>query len=90
VVPSIEGAAGFAFTDAEVDRLGEMEHGRWAAERLQAGWRWGPARDPAARRSPFLVAWAQVPDEIREYDRQFVRRIPALLASVGLGIVRGG
>ncbi|MBU1493274.1 MAG: hypothetical protein KJ956_04835, partial [Actinobacteria bacterium] len=90
VVPSIEGAAGFAFTDEEVDRLGEMEHGRWAAERLRAGWRWGPARDPAARRSPYLVAWAQVPDEIREYDRQFVRRIPALLASVGLGIVRAG
>ncbi|MCJ7725723.1 MAG: RyR domain-containing protein, partial [Acidimicrobiia bacterium] len=80
----------FAFTVEEAELLAEMEHGRWNADRLRSGWRWGPGRDADAKASPYLVPWTQVPDEIRDYDREFVRRIPALLASVGLEIVREG
>jgi len=88
-VRAIDGdPAGFGFTEDEVEYLAEMEHGRWTADRLRSGWRWGLDRDSDARLSPYLVPWLQVPDDIREYDRDFVRRIPALLASVGLKIVR--
>jgi hypothetical protein len=90
VVPSGEGDDRFEFTEEEVERLAEMEHGRWNADRLRSGWRWGPTRDTDARRSPYLVPWGRVPDDIREYDRAFVRRIPELLASVGLEVAREG
>ncbi len=80
--------APFAFTDEEVEHLAEMEHGRWTADRLSAGWRWGPDKDIDGKVSPYLVPWSQVPERIRKYDREFVERIPRLLASVGLEIVR--
>jgi ppGpp synthetase/RelA/SpoT-type nucleotidyltranferase len=76
------------FTPAEIEAMAEMEHGRWTAERLVAGWAWGEKRDPVRRQSPYLVSWTQLPDEIREIDRQVVRRIPELLAAVGLSLRR--
>lgn len=76
------------FTDQEVEAMAEMEHGRWNAERLADGWVWGERRDPDAKVSPYLVPWSQLPEEVRDWDRQAVRRIPEFLASVGLEIRR--
>jgi hypothetical protein len=83
-----EGEPVESFTVAEVEVMSEMEHGRWTAERLRAGWVWGEVRDPATKRSPYLVGWTELSDEIREIDRQAVRHIPDLLAGVGLSIRR--
>lgn len=77
------------FTEREVDELGELEHERWTAERLAAGWTPGP-RDPHARTSPFLVPWEQLDDEVREIDRRFVRALPEILAETGLVLRRVG
>ncbi len=79
-------AVALAADDIEV--LAEMEHGRWNAERLAAGWRWGAVRDPAGRRSPYLQAWTDLPEPIREYDRENVRAWPGLLQEAGLKMVR--
>lgn len=76
------------FSDAEVELMAEMEHGRWTAERLSRGWRSGERRDEERKTSPYLVAWSELPDEMRERDQQTVRRIPFYLASIGLEIVR--
>lgn len=73
-------------TDAEVELLAEAEHGRWTAERLLAGWTWAEKRDVEHRRSPYLIGWSSLPEDIRERDRQSVRAIPGLLADVGFGI----
>jgi ppGpp synthetase/RelA/SpoT-type nucleotidyltranferase len=76
------------FTPAEIETMAEIEHGSWTAERLLAGWTWGETRDAVRRRSPYLVAWSGLPDAIREIDRQAVRRIPDVLAEVGLSVRR--
>ena len=76
------------FTDAEVELLGEMEHGRWNAERLSFGWRLGPHKDVERKISPYLVSWSELPEEIRKWDRETVLRIPAYLAEIGLEIRR--
>jgi ppGpp synthetase/RelA/SpoT-type nucleotidyltranferase len=78
------------FTDDEVQRLAEMEHGRWNAERLAGGWRYGKEKDVNRKISPYLVPWSTLPEEIKEWDRQAVRNIPEFLARVGLEIVRSG
>jgi tetratricopeptide (TPR) repeat protein len=78
------------FTDEEVQRLAEMEHGRWNAERLTGGWRYGKEKDVIRKISPYLVPWSLLPEDIREWDRQAVRMIPEFLARVGLEIVRRG
>lgn len=76
------------FTETEVALLARVEHGRWTAERLVQGWTWGPDPDAELRRSPYLVDWRSLPDDIKNRDREAVCAIPKLLASVGLGFSR--
>ncbi|NIN71504.1 MAG: hypothetical protein GTO46_06155 [Gemmatimonadetes bacterium] len=76
------------FTPDEVERMAEMEHGRYNAERLLEGWTWSEVKDDHRRTSPHLVSWAELPDDVREWDRQTVREIPEFLARVGLTVRR--
>jgi len=76
-----------AFTDGEVELLARMEHARWNAGRLLAGWTPGP-RDPDRKTTPFLVPYDQLPGDIQAYDREAVRQIPALLALIGERVYR--
>lgn len=84
---TMAGWAPAEFTSDEVETLSIMEHDRWVAERLLAGWTLGP-KDTVRRMSPYLVEWEQVPEPIREYDREAVRRIPVLLTLCGLKMCR--
>ena len=79
--------ASFEFKPEEEEMLAEMEHDRWVAERLQEGWRMGP-RDPEKKITPYLVAWDNLDEQIKDYDRDAVRGIPGILAEVGLEIFR--
>lgn len=73
---------------AQVELLAEVEHGRWNAERLAAGWRYGP-RQVGRSTSPDLVPWAELADGIRDYDREAVRNIAPALADAGWGVDDG-
>lgn len=78
------------FTDEDIERLAELEHGRWNVERLLQGWRRGD-RDESKKRHNCLVPWldkAVLTDEIKTYDRQSVRLFPSLLAKAGLEVTR--
>jgi ppGpp synthetase/RelA/SpoT-type nucleotidyltranferase len=77
-----------SFTEAEIERMAQMEHGRWNAERLKAGWNWGERKDTHTKTSPYLVAWSELPEDVRDWDRNTVREIPRHLAAVGLEIRR--
>jgi voltage-gated potassium channel Kch len=76
-----------AFTPEEVERLAAMEHERWVEERTAAGWRLGERRE-GERTSPYLVPWADLPEEAREWNREAVREIPDLVALEGFEVVR--
>jgi ppGpp synthetase/RelA/SpoT-type nucleotidyltranferase len=76
------------FSKLEVEKLAEMEHGRWIVERLENGWIWGEKRDILKKISPFLVPWAQLPDSVKEWDRETIRTIPEFLAKIGMEIRR--
>jgi hypothetical protein len=71
------------FSPAEVETMARLEHDRWSAERRRSGWRAG-IRDPIHHITPYLVPWEQLPEEVREQDRVFVRQLPEILTSVGL------
>lgn len=86
--PRRSGDRPFAFRHGEVERLAQLEHRRWMAERLRAGWSPGRVRDDAARRHPALVPWPELPEEERDKDRRVVLDLPAMLADAGLTIVR--
>lgn len=76
------------FTAEEIERLAEHEHGRWNVERFNQGWRFGPIKDETQKISPCLVAWKDLPENIKGYDREAVRGWPAILARAGLQIIR--
>lgn len=76
------------FTTREVEILSEIEHGRWNAERLLDGWTLGEKKDVKKKISPYLVPWKQLPEDVKEWDRQTIRGIPGFLAEVGLEIRR--
>ncbi|KAL4778615.1 hypothetical protein BJX76DRAFT_362560 [Aspergillus varians] len=70
----------------EVIKMAEQEHARWNCERLRDGWVWGPEKDITNKKSPYIVSWKDLPDNVKEWDIQAVARIPQLLADVGLEI----
>jgi hypothetical protein len=86
VEASDQKARSLELSDARIEEWGEREHERWNLERLRAGWSWAPERDPEAKRTPDLVGWPELPDEVREYDRETVRAIPDHLSAAGLAV----
>ena len=78
----------FHFTHNEIEILAEMEHNRWAKERYLDGWQYGKEKDVLKKISPHLVSWPGLPESIKEYDRNTVRKIPELLANVGFELQR--
>ena len=78
----------FRFTDEEIEVMARMEHARWIAEKVLEGWRLGPS-DKANRISPYLIPYDELSEEIKEYDRQPIRKMVELLRDkMGKGIKR--
>ncbi len=71
----------FSFKPEEVETLARMEHHRWNAERFINGWRHGKNKDRTNKVSPYLLNWENpnLTEDIKDYDRDFVRRIPQIL-----------
>lgn len=79
---------GPAFTGAEIETMAQLEHDRWCRERRADGWTAGPTRDDERKVSPYLVDWADLPDGVKDYNRDAVRALPGLLTFAGYEIVR--
>ncbi len=76
------------FTEDEIETMAEMEHARWVIERLQDGWKRGEQKDVAGKTSPYIVSWSELPDEMKEFDREAARKMPEFLAWAKLEIRR--
>ncbi len=80
-----------AFTEDEIKRMGEMEHGRWNVERLRSGWRHAKKKDVEKRLSPYLVSWTdldKLDKNVKKWDYLNVRLWPEVLAEVGHEVYR--
>ncbi|MEA5120313.1 MAG: hypothetical protein VB040_03460 [Propionibacterium sp.] len=67
----------YTFSDDQVEYLAEWEHRRWEHHQRRNG------RPDHQWAKP----WAQLTDDVKEYDRDSVRRLPAELAGAGIEIV---
>jgi len=65
-----------------------LEHERWVIDRRIAGYAYNKERNIEKKLSPHLVAWNELPDDIKEYDRQTIRALPRLLASAKFEIYK--
>lgn len=78
----------FSFSAEEQELLSRMEHDRWWRDREADGWTLAPEKDVERKKSPYLIPWEELPEEIRGYDRDTVRGLPVFLAEAGFRIVR--
>ena len=67
----------------DMELLAQVEHNRWMAERLTAGWRFGP-RDDLRKRRPAFRPWEQLPDaDERKKDRSQIEALVTALNAAG-------
>lgn len=65
-----------SLTGENIERLAMMEHNRWMAEKLLAGWRYTAGEKNIRNRlSPSLLPWSELPESEREKDRNAVLQI---------------
>lgn len=76
----------FRFTDEEIEALAEKEHERFVTERRMRGWKDGEYSEEN-KTSPYLIPYGHLAEDIKDYDRNFVRKLPDILASIDLKIV---
>jgi hypothetical protein len=73
--------------EEECEALSELEHERWNAQRRMDGWRWAdrPGKDEARRLHPSLVAYDDLTEEVKEFDRVYVRETDAACRGIKRG-----
>jgi hypothetical protein len=89
MMPARRGVRPAAFTTDELEMLARLEHDIWMEAKLASGWSLGKPGD-GLKRSEYLVPWADVPEAIREADRDLVRGMAAIISRAGYAIVRVG
>jgi len=74
--------------DAEYERLAELEHERWIADRRLSGWSYGTPRDNERRLHPDIVPFARLSKTIQDYDRKFIDLLAKVLKTAPDGLRR--
>jgi hypothetical protein len=67
---------------ARLEKLAELEHNRWMAERRLSAWQHGPHRDNFRRRHPALVPYAELSEASKRFDREITRATLEAVARV--------
>jgi len=76
------------FSEAEIDRIAEVEHERWVADLMRDGWRYGKDKNIAQRTHPDLVPWEDLNEDVRDIDRWWAQRLPKALEVVNYKVCR--
>jgi hypothetical protein len=70
--------------------LAEEEHSGWKEHKERNNWRYGKPRSDEQRIHDNLVAYADLPDDIKQFDRNSILHFPATVAIAGFRIIRMG
>ena len=65
------------------ETLAENAHDEWALQRMAEGWTYGPHRDDVLKKHPGLVAYKDLTEQEKEYDR--ITAMKTLKAIIALG-----
>ena len=65
----------------QIEILSRMEHCRWNANRWLEGYKYGPGKkNDTLKTHPYLVAWEDLSESIKDYDRNAVKLIPKIIS----------
>jgi len=88
MIPSRSSEPPLEFPAEDLETLARLEHQLWMEDRFAAGFTLGEPTDEDPRRNRYLVDWEEVPEEIKNTDRDLVRGIPQIAARAGYAIVK--
>ena len=74
---------------ALTEQIAENVHENWARRRLAEGWIYGEVRDDAAKTTPCLVPYEQLPECEKAYDRYTAFQTLRLIVKMGYRITKG-
>ena len=74
--------------DALCQSFAKRQHEQWVADRLAAGWRFSTEMSIAAKTSPLLKSWDELPDELRRIDYEQPQKLVDLLNDQGYTVIR--
>jgi hypothetical protein len=60
----------------------EESYAGWTREKLAAGWKYGPVKNPESREHPCLLAYTELPPEQRAKDALFLAVVRATFAAL--------
>lgn len=71
---------------ALLESMAKNVHETWAQERLQQGWTYGKERDDAKKQHPCLIAYEDLPEEEKVFDRNTSVETLKLILKLGFEI----
>ena len=74
------------FTEEQIEIMAEMEHARWMAEKIIAGWKYGSYKDIGNKTHPSLVPWIELSEPMKEIDRNLIKNMPWFPAELKLRV----
>ena len=69
-----------------LEAMAKNVHEIWAQERINQGWTYGEKRDDAQKHHPCLIAYEDLPDEEKVYDRNTSVETLKLILKLGFKI----
>lgn len=69
-----------------VEKLAKNVHEVWAKSRIDEGWKYGAQRDDTKKHHPCLVAYEELPEIEKEYDRNTAIGTIKLIQKLGFEI----
>ena len=73
---------------ALTEKIAENVHDVWAVGRMAEGWVYGPVKDLEKKTTPQLVAYEELPDEEKAYDRNTALETLKLIVKLGYSITK--
>lgn len=71
---------------ALTEKIAENVHDVWAVGRIAEGWTYGPIKDFEKKTTPLLVAYDELPENEKEYDRNTALETLKLIVKLGYSI----
>lgn len=69
-----------------LEAMAKNVHEVWAQERIKQGWTYGEKRDDIQKHHPCLVAYEDLPEEEKDYDRNTSVETLKLILKLGFQI----
>lgn len=73
-----------------VEEMSKNVHEVWAKTRMEQGWTYGEKRDDVLKQHPCLVAYEELPEDEKVYDRNSSVETLKLIMKLGFKISKDG